>query len=194
MSAQVLVVSALCGLAVAAAAVILPALPAAQRRVKSMQEGREDRQRTAAAIVAMPHVEPSRTDRTGADVAANWTIGEQPTVPFVAGDEAQVWAVERPPGDTQEWEVQERVVPAEVVDEPPVEPVTVVEDEAAALFAEEPTPLFDASGRLPELPADLDPSTVGWNRAALLERIRRAELALAQSAPKPETADEEMAA
>lgn len=83
------------------------------------------------------------------------------------------------PAEAQVWATQERIAePAE----PAPWTLTALEDE--------PTPL--APGPVPQLPEDLDPSTVGWNRAELLERIRRAELAMAKA--KADPADEELAA
>lgn len=193
MSPEVEAAGFLVGLTILAAGVILPALPAASRRMKAIQRTRESRQREAAAILSMPSVSPSRTDRTGADVAPNWHSDERPVV---SGAEAQVWAA-------QEYVVGPINVPADVVDEPePAEPdwvpAEVVEeepetDDTAELLANESTPLFDAAGVLPEFER-FESFTEGWNRVELLERIRRAELALAQSAPKPELADEELAA
>lgn len=192
MSAEVEAVGFLVGLGILAAGVILPALPAASRRVKAIQRTRESRQREAVAILSMPSVGPSRTDRTGADVAANWHSAER-----------QVWAVKRPAGDTQEWEIQERVVDeptqaAEVVDEDRVEPDDVALSRAlvpaswmVVALQDEPTPLADAIGPVPGFD-ELESFTKGWNRAELLERIRQAELAMAMQAdPEP---DEELAA
>jgi hypothetical protein len=187
MSAEVEAVGFIVGLGILAAGVILPALPAASRRVKAMAQNQRDRQEQATAILSMRSVSPSRTDRTGADVAPNWHSDEHPVLP---GDAVQAWAIQRPAGDTQEWLAQERVAEVERAEQEPAQgepdwiPAEVVEeepepDDTTELLADEPTPLFDAAGPFPEF-RQMESFTASWNRTRLIEEIRKAELDMAR--------------
>lgn len=116
--------------------------------------------------------------------------GPQPAPNYFRSGEYAL--VERPPGDTQAWLTQECLVEGDAAEAEPVEvpPAAVVPHWMRPALDDEPTPL--APGVVPQLPDDLDPSTIGWNRAEWMERLRRYEYELAKA--EPEMADEELAA
>lgn len=161
MSAQVEFVSALCGLCVGAAAVVLPALPAVGRRVKAMQADKERREAEARRVVETSSASRSEQELSAAvHGSPNYTrSGEYPVVALVAGDEAQVW------------QTQERL-PQHAADEPvdvvlvtPAPPVWM-----RPALEDEQTPVFDATGPAPAWER-LETFTQGWARAPREELI-----------------------
>lgn len=175
MSAEVQAVGFLCLLAVAAGGVTLSVLPSIGRRARQMQITRERRESEARTVV-----EASSSSRFAEALVAS----SAPVLPnYHRSDEYQL--VNRPPGDTHAWAIDERVIEpepaAEVVEEPePVAPTPEPSPWMRVALDDEPTPL--APGPVPALER-WETFTEGWvrkPRAELLEELRSGEYELAK--------------
>lgn len=166
MSAQVQAVGFLCLLAVAAGGVTVSVLPSVTRRARQMQAAQQKREHEAREIV-----EASSSSRFAQELTAHGSHGEPN---YTRTSECAL--VERPPGDTQEWQIQERVVGPDPVDVVPPAPEVPLWMTQVALD-DEPTPL--APGPVPQL-GEFESFTDTWTRAELLARIREGEYELAK--------------
>jgi len=160
MSAQVEAVTALCGLATLAGGVAMWAWWPTPRRVQQAQDEARDEARKkraeeiAAAAASLREEQAALADTS---VPANYASGEYPLVP--------------PPRHAA---VEASTDEPEYVAEPVVEPAEPVFPWLRPVLDTEPTPIFHSTGSYPVLDLDLS-ATNSWNRAELLERIRRAE-------------------
>jgi len=156
MSAQVEAVTALCGLATLAGGVVLWMFWPTPRRVQQAQDEARDEARKKRAeeiAAAAASLREEQVALTVTSAPANYASGEYPLVP--------------PP--------RHAAVEAST-DEPEyvAEPAEPVFPWLRPVLDTEPTPIFHSTGSYPVLDLDLS-ATNSWNRAELLERIRRAE-------------------